>query len=123
MITESYPCPKCGKHRLIYDGMLVWRSGPRPPRKLASKQESFSSRADYERERLYHCDQCGAEFFQDVEQRSIHLYEENVAGQYLYNGAWRAWEWRRFDPIKREWTTLRLEPQWDASGNRDGSES
>jgi DNA-directed RNA polymerase subunit RPC12/RpoP len=118
VITESYPCPKCGKHRLIYDGMLVWRSGPRPPRK-----ESFSSRADYERERLYHCDQCGAEFFQDVEQRSIHLYEENVAGQYLYNGAWRAWEWRRFDPIKREWTTLRLEPQWDASGNRDGSES
>lgn len=123
MNMESYPCPKCGEHRLIYDGMLVWRSGTRPPRNLARKQISFTARADYERERLYHCEQCGAEFFQDVEQHSVHLYEEHVGGQYLYNSAWRVWEWRRFDPIKREWTTVRLEPKRDVSGGRDGSES
>jgi len=103
--------------------MLVWRSGSRPPRKLASKQVTFGFRGDYETERLYHCDQCGAEFFQDVEQRSTHLYEENVGGQYLYNSVWRVWEWTIFDPAERKWTTVRLEPKRDASGNRGGSET
>lgn len=66
-IYEARPCPKCGAHRLVYDGMLVWRSGPRPPRKLARKKVRFSRRADVEREHCYHCEACGAEFFQDVE--------------------------------------------------------
>lgn len=91
---ENYPCPKCGQHSLIYDGMLVWRSGPRPPRALASKEVGFLPRADYERERLYHCAHCGAEFFEDVEQRGrVHLYEEHVAGRYTYDratGVWRS---------------------------------
>lgn len=120
MVIESYPCPKCGEHCLIYEGMLVWRSGPRPPRRLARKHIAFSARADYERERLYRCEQCGAEFFQDVEQRSAHLYEEHVGGQYHYNSAWGAWEWRRFDPAKRQWTVRRLEPhkgrEWKPRG-------
>jgi len=85
MTIESYPCPKCGEYRLIYEGMLVWRSGPRPPRNLARKQVAFSPRSDYERERLYHCGHCGTEYFQDVEQKSPHLYAENAAGQYVYN--------------------------------------
>lgn len=90
---EAYSCPKCGWHTLVYDGMLVWRSGPRPPRKLASKDVNFLPRADYERERLYHCEHCGAEFYEDVEQKREHLYEEHGAGKYIYNrgtGVWQA---------------------------------
>ena len=94
MTIESYPCPKCGETRLIYEEMLVWRSGPRPPRNSARKQVGFSPRADYERERLYRCDHCGAEYFQDMEQKSPHLYPENAAGQYAYNRAWKTWELR-----------------------------
>jgi hypothetical protein len=86
-----YPCPKCGE-LLIYDGMLVWRSGPRPPRNLASKEVGFSPRADYERERIYHCEHCGGEFYEDVEQRHPHLYEEGVRGQYVYNAFTQSWE-------------------------------
>lgn len=86
-----YPCPKCGQHSVVYEGLLVWRSGDRPPRSLARKQVTFSARADYERERIYHCKICGAEFFQDVEQRRVHLYEEK-GGFYWYdasNGQWK----------------------------------
>lgn len=84
-VYEARPCPKCGAHRLVYDGMLVWRSGPRPPRKLARKNVRFSHRADMERERCYHCEACGAEFFQDMETRRSHLYEE-AAAEKLRNG-------------------------------------
>ncbi|MFC1974864.1 hypothetical protein ACFLXQ_00525 [Chloroflexota bacterium] len=95
-IDQSYPCPKCGEKRLVYDGMLVWRTGPRPPRKLARKQIGFSPRSDYERERIYHCENCEAEFYEDMEQRSIHLYEEGVIGKYVYNNIERRWQFQKF---------------------------
>jgi predicted RNA-binding Zn-ribbon protein involved in translation (DUF1610 family) len=110
-----YPCPKCGEYRVLYEGMLVWRSGPRPPRKLARKQIVFSARADVERERIYHCEHCGAEFFQDVEQSRVHLYEEGVSGQYTYNGAWKTWQHRAYDPDERKWKTTifdKAEGRW-----------
>jgi hypothetical protein len=90
----SYPCPLCGAHQVVYDGMLVWRSGDRPPRSLARKQVAFSPRADYERERIYHCAACGAEYFADMENRQIHLYCEG-GGLYHYNHAWRTWQKHR----------------------------
>jgi hypothetical protein len=95
-IDSSYPCPKCGAYQLVYDGVLLWRSGPRPPRELARTDVGFSPRADVERERCYHCASCGAEFFQDVEQRSAHLYAEGGGGQYVYSGV-HGWQVRRFD--------------------------
>lgn len=90
-IDESYPCPVCGEGHLVYEGMLVWRSGPRPPRELARKNVGFSPRADYERERIYHCAGCGAEFFEDMENKRPHLYGEK-GGYYTYDrweGIWR----------------------------------
>jgi len=98
-----YPCPKCGEYRVLYEGMLMWRSGDRPPRNLARKKVGFSPRADYERERIYRCDHCGAEFYQDAEQSKDRLYEEGVRGQYMYNGAWKTWEHRSFDFDARKW--------------------
>jgi hypothetical protein len=87
---------------------------------LARKQVGFSPRADYERERLYHCDNCGAEFFQDMEQRrSIHLYEEGVSGRYTYNAAEGRWEFRSFDRAKRKWTTRPLETQHERDHRPD----
>lgn len=83
-LIETYPCPKCGEYRLVYDGMLVWRSGSRPPRRLARKEIGFSPRADYERERCYHCENCGAEFFEDVDSSVIRLYEEGGKGVYEF---------------------------------------
>lgn len=91
-IDELYPCPECGEHRLVYDGMLVWRSGPRPPRGLARRDVGFSPRADVERERCYHCKHCGAEFFEDVENKRPHLFVEGGPGHYTYDrakGRWR----------------------------------
>lgn len=89
--TPFDQCPKCGENSLIYDGMLVWRSGPRPPRSLARKKVGFSPRADYERERIYHCDQCSAEFWEDMERGLPHLYEEGVSGRYTYDAANQRW--------------------------------
>jgi hypothetical protein len=100
-INRTYPCPKCEENHLVYDGMLVWRNGPRPPRKLARKQVGFSPRADYERERIYHCKNCKAEFYEDMEQRSIHLYEEGVTGRYVYNNIERRWQLQKF-PWKKK---------------------
>ena len=83
--------PKCDQESLVFDGMLVWRSGPRPPRNLARKKVGFSPRADYERARIYHCSQCGAEYWEDMELRRPHLYEEGVRGRYTYDiiaGRW-----------------------------------
>jgi hypothetical protein len=91
---ENCPCPKCRQHTLVYDGMLAWRSGPRPPRSLASKHLASLPRADYEVEQLYHCQNCQAEFFADVEQRHLHLYEEGVGGQLIYNDLTTEWERR-----------------------------
>lgn len=96
-----YPCPKCGEHRVVYDGLLVWRSGDRPPRNLARKQVGFSPRADYERERIYHCRNCGAEFYQDVEQRRFHLYEEGKQGVFRYITAHETWILSYYDPDQR----------------------
>lgn len=107
---ESYPCPKCGAHRLVYDGTLVWRSGePRPPRRLAkkqrgtpprlaSKQEWLSTypRADFERHSLYRCENCRAKLSHNMGQRSIHLYEEGVSGIYTYDGVARSWQFKSF---------------------------
>ena len=95
-IDPSYPCPQCNQHQLVYDGMLVWRSGSRPPRNLARKQIGFSPRADYERERVYHCNHCGAEFFEDMEQRRPHLYVEGDGGKYVYNSLERQWQLKRY---------------------------
>jgi hypothetical protein len=91
-IYDSRPCPQCGEYRLVYDGMLVWRSGPRPPRNLARKKVGFSPRADYERERCYHCAACKAEFFEDMEIRQPHLYEEGTRHKYLYSALKRGWD-------------------------------
>lgn len=110
MTMESYPCPKCRKYRLSYEGMLVWRTGePRPPRRaaskrgkpprrLASKQEwlSTSPRADYERHSLYRCNNCRAEFSHNMGKRSIHLYEEGVSGIYIYDGVAKSWQFKSF---------------------------
>lgn len=91
-LWETYPCPKCGKAGLVYEGMLAWRHGPRPPRKLARKDLELGAGGDYERENLYHCSACGAQFFEDVEQRGqIHLYEEGN-GKYLYNQFTARWQ-------------------------------
>lgn len=90
---ETYPCPQCTHPTLVYDGMVVWRSGPRPPRELARKDVGFLPRADYERERLYHCEHCGAEFYEDVEQSQVHLYAEHGGGRYVYEtftGKWQS---------------------------------
>jgi DNA-directed RNA polymerase subunit RPC12/RpoP len=118
----SYPCPKCGEHRLVYDGMLVWRSGPRPPRRLARKQVGFSPRADVERDYCYHCEHCGAEF-SNWDAGGIRLRKEGVSGEYTYNageGSWelgyfdtveRKWKVKVFDPVKREWVVRLLETQ------------
>jgi hypothetical protein len=81
---------------VVYDGLLVWRSGPRPPRNLARKQVAFSPRADVERERIYHCEHCAAEYFSDVENRQPHLYAEG-GGLYTYNRTWKTWTHRFFD--------------------------
>lgn len=101
-------CPKCGEDSLVYDGMLVWRSGPRPPRKLARKEVGFSPRADYERERIYHCARCKAEFFEDMEQRRPHLYEEGQSGKYLYDTAQQCWTRRVYDKVERKWKIERV---------------
>ena len=78
---QSYSCPNCGEYRLVCDGMWVWRSRPRPPRELARKEVAFAPRADRERERLVHCDHCGTEFYEDIEQRGgFHLCKEGVPG-------------------------------------------
>ena len=108
MTTESCPCPKCGDYRLVYDGMLAWRRGePRPSRNSSSKggkppslgrlqgQQAWLSssvRADDERSSLYHCDSCRAEFFHDMGQRSLHLYEEGVSGKYVYDESTGQWQ-------------------------------
>ena len=104
LLDNSYPCPKCGDYTLIYDGMLAWRSGPRPPHTLARKNIPLSIRADYERERCYHCANCGAEFWQDMDMpKKIHLYEEGVSGQYLYNAVEKQWELKFYDSVSRKW--------------------
>jgi hypothetical protein len=72
--------------------MLIWRSGPRPPRNLARKNAGFSPRADHERERCYHCAECKAEFFADMENRQPHLYEEGTRFKYLYSGLKHGWD-------------------------------
>lgn len=95
ILSEICLCPKCGKPGLVYDGMLAWGSGPRPSRKLASLEVDFLSRADYERENLYHCSQCGVQFYEDVEQRRrLHLYEEGVTGQYIYDRVTSSWQFK-----------------------------
>ncbi len=90
-MTLPENCPKCGQQSLVYDGTLVWRSGPRPPRELARTTVGFLPRADYELERLYHCLHCGAEFYADVEQRQPHLYEEGQPGRYTYDEETASW--------------------------------
>lgn len=110
MATEPYPCPKCGEYRLIYDGMLVWRSGERrPSRKMASKQGkppptwerkqawvSTRLRSEYERHSLYHCANCRAEFFRTMGRPNIHLYEESVAGMYTFDKVAKSWQFKSF---------------------------
>ena len=98
-----YPCPKCGQRRVLYDGMLVWRRGDRPPRSGARKAYGLTARADYERERIYHCAQCGAEFFQDVEISHPHLFEERVGGMYEYDMSGGGWKRRTFGKVEVKW--------------------
>jgi len=84
-------CPRCGQDSLIYDGMLVWRSGPRPPRESARKKVGFSSRSDYERERIYHCGECGVEYWADADRRTPHLHEEGAPRRYTYDKDNQGW--------------------------------
>jgi DNA-directed RNA polymerase subunit RPC12/RpoP len=106
--VPSLPCPKCGQKGLTYDGMLVWRSGKRPPRAWACKEVSFSLNADYEHERCYHCAMCDAEFFEDLENKQVHLYEEDD-GQYSYDRATGTWthEKRRLLTLMRKNNALK----------------
>jgi hypothetical protein len=60
---------------------------------MASRDVGFLPRADYERERLYHCQNCEAEFYEDVEQREIHLYEEG-GSRYSYDNLSGSWQCR-----------------------------
>lgn len=93
-VDESYPCPQCGAYCLVYDGVLMWRGGSRPPRSLARKDVGYFHR-DCERERSYHCTCCGTEFFQDVETSALHLYVEGGGGRYDWDEAGRRWQRRR----------------------------
>ena len=106
-IDESYPCPKCGATGLIYEGMLVWRSGPRPPRELARKNVAISPRADVEREQCYRCNNCGAQYYADWDQRRPHLYNEGAPGKYLFSATEGTWLQRAYHPEERTW---RMEP-------------
>ncbi|MEW5873147.1 MAG: hypothetical protein AB1894_28060 [Chloroflexota bacterium] len=127
-VETSYLCPQCGRDGLEYDGALLWRSGTRPPRQWARKDLDFLQtlgRADYERECLYHCQQCGAEFFEDVDSSCIHLYAESGHFvRYVYNVAHETWQYevrrqpggRRslmsFDRARAAWVELPMYPTW-----------
>lgn len=95
MVIEQCPCPLCGASSLVCDGMLAWRSGPRPPRSCARATIDYLPRADYEVESLYHCDACGAEYFADAEDSRLHLYPEGGSGRYDYYPFVK--EWRRHE--------------------------
>jgi hypothetical protein len=99
--TLDKPCPICGERKLVWEGILHWSGGSKPPRNLARKEVTFSRRADLEREYLYHCENCCSEYYQDWERirgrsPSIHLYEEGGV-LHEYNDAFHIWE-PRFAP-------------------------
>ena len=91
---QLLPCPKCDQQALVYDGMLIWRSGTRPPHAWARKDVVFTLNANYERERCYHCAGCGTEFFEDMETDWVHLYEEGD-GRYDYDPTTGTWARQR----------------------------
>jgi hypothetical protein len=53
--TTPSPCPYCGAHQLMDDGIVRWRSGLRPPRSLAGPREGLGvpPRADYDESAYY----------------------------------------------------------------------
>ncbi len=74
------PCPQCGQRALEYDGSVGWSEGPRPGRKLATKEPlGFSSRADFEAAHYFHCTNCGAEFYDPIDDYRPVLYTEKRA--------------------------------------------
>ena len=78
----AIPCPDCAGQRLVWDGAVVWRSGTRPPRELATTGVIvFTARADIEIAHYFHCSQCGARFVDPVDGRRPHLHRERTGGQ------------------------------------------
>ncbi|MBN1580072.1 MAG: hypothetical protein JXA89_05175 [Anaerolineae bacterium] len=74
---------------------MRWRSGPRPPRKLATPRERLgvSPRADYDESAYYHCVGCGTQFIDHL--ASPHglsrLQVEGGGPTYRYDDAARTW--------------------------------
>ncbi|MBN2146633.1 MAG: hypothetical protein JW726_04555 [Anaerolineales bacterium] len=110
-IENTHPCPKCGQMSLVYDGMLAWTDGhPRPPRHLASKNVTLSPRGNQEREDIYHCSHCGAEFFQDLEfHRQVHLWE--VKGKKYLHDSSHGWYTEELDPATHQYIKHPVTPQ------------
>ncbi len=125
ILDESFPCPKCGERSLIYDGILAWRSGPRPPRELARKDAVMSTTGVFEAEYCYHCAQCHAEYFMDWESSSIELFDEGGSGLYIYNPPQGNWvckftdkqdglksKLRVHDKATGQWTVRPMDMKW-----------
>jgi predicted RNA-binding Zn-ribbon protein involved in translation (DUF1610 family) len=97
--TTSHPCPLCGMQQLVYDGIVRWRSGTRPPRSLARPREAlgFSPRADYDESAYYHCASCGAEFVDHLISRHGPVTLQAVGGgpDYVYDENTQEWQARR----------------------------
>lgn len=95
-----YPCPFCGAQRLMYDGIVRWRSGERPPRSLAVPREKlgFPARADYDESAYYHCEGCGAEYVDHLisSHGPVRLQAESGGPTYVYDSLTKGWqEWER----------------------------
>jgi DNA-directed RNA polymerase subunit RPC12/RpoP len=92
------PCPHCGERRLEYDGIVRWRSGPRPPRSLARPRDQlgFSPRADYDESAYYHCHSCGTEFIDHLvsSYAPLSLQAEGGGPTYVFNRSTKAWQKR-----------------------------
>jgi hypothetical protein len=71
------PCPVCAERALIWDGAVVWRSGSRPPRELATTGGIvFTARADIEIAHYFHCSNSETKFVDAVDSRRPYLHRE-----------------------------------------------
>ena len=88
--VNTQPCPKCNRTSLVFDGSVKWRSGPRPPRELATKGCLGSSpRADFDVAHYLHCANCLARFYDLVDGRKPRLQVEKEADEKTTQG--RSW--------------------------------
>ena len=96
--VEPLPCPVCAEPRLVYDGSVRWRSGPRPPRSLATKGSlGTSPRADYENAHYLHCQNCATKLIDHSDHRDYSIvHVEDGPGCYRYDRPTRRWESRKW---------------------------